>query len=577
MTREGLDIDHVLCRALAPPPDALIESGIENAYARFRLRRVSIVPARADAVAASHAHHWWKPAVTLATAAALIALAIGLPFSTRDTGIGVLEAADGSLYRVTNGNRIPIRAGDRIEAQDTLRVDGAGAAVLALQGGSKVEMRPETELALDRKDNAVTIHLNTGSIIGNGVAPAQGQVFVRTKDVTVSTDGAVSVVSALSDRSRVGAIQGDVRVREASLERILRPGEQVSTDRTLTPGPLKEEIAWSRNRDSYQRILDAFAKGMAQTAGPPASVATQPGQAAPAFEAASVKPCDPNALPETPAGARGGGPNSFQVTPGRLNALCMTVATLIRTAYGLGTLTGGDAPDFQYDRIYGLGRAGSVQIRGGPDWVRNEPYTIEAVGKDGGDPRTLAGPMLRDLLERRFKLAAHVETEHVSGFALIVQPGGPKLVPVDADACTPLAMGPNGGAIDRRIIERVRRGEPPACGLAILGTGADMTAVGGALTMSNLVRTLTDILGSRVIDRTNIPDDVRFNLVFEFALDERTAGPLGGRGRGSATGEPSTAADVFTALKEQLGLALESAKAPRGYIVIDRLERPDAN
>jgi len=34
---------------------------------------------------------------------------------------------------------------------------------------------------------------------------------------------------------------------------------------------------------------------------------------------------------------------------------------------------------------------------------------------------------------------------------------------------------------------------------------------------------------------------------------------------------------IFTALQEQLGLKLESGKAPVDAIVIDRIERPSAN
>ena len=45
------------------------------------------------------------------------------------------------------------------------------------------------------------------------------------------------------------------------------------------------------------------------------------------FEEASVRPCDPDNLPETLEGARGGGANSFRMTPGRTYALCMTLAT----------------------------------------------------------------------------------------------------------------------------------------------------------------------------------------------------------------------------------------------------------
>ena len=41
-------------------------------------------------------------------------------------------------------------------------------------------------------------------------------------------------------------------------------------------------------------------------------------------------------------------------------------------------------------------------MRGGPDWVRSELYTIEAVAGGPADAQTMRGPMLRALLERRF-------------------------------------------------------------------------------------------------------------------------------------------------------------------------------
>ena len=123
----------------------------------------------------------------------------------------------------------------------------------------------------------------------------------------------------------------------------LRPGEQVSTSRTVAARPVKEEIAWSRQADAHLAILAAFEKGMAATAGPLSPFGgyvrfrpggpTRPGsrdEPKPQFEEASIRPCDPDNVPAAPAGARGGGANSFQMTPGRTHVLCMTLATIIR-------------------------------------------------------------------------------------------------------------------------------------------------------------------------------------------------------------------------------------------------------
>ena len=158
--------------------------------------------------------------------------------------------------------------------------------------------------------------------------------------------------------------------------------------------------------------------------------------ARPQFEEASIRTCDPDNIPEPPAGARGGGANSFQMTPGRTHALCLTLATIIREAYGLWA--GRGVPHLGgrvvCNAVYGLGVENGRRVRGGPDWVRSERYTIDAVADGATDAAIMSGPMLRDLLERRFKLKLHVETEQIPAFAIVVAPGGLKM---KEGTCTP--------------------------------------------------------------------------------------------------------------------------------------------
>ena len=88
--------------------------------------------------------------------AVLVAAAGWLGVSRRDQGVyAVLETADGSVYRISDGNDVPIHAGDRIGAQETVRSNGGAGAVLALADGSHVEMRSQSELSLERADDGV--------------------------------------------------------------------------------------------------------------------------------------------------------------------------------------------------------------------------------------------------------------------------------------------------------------------------------------------------------------------------------------------------------------------------------------
>src|SRR4029453_12330578 len=117
-------------------------------------------------------------------------------------------------------------------------------------------------------------------------------------------------------------IEGEAEVREGAIEKTLHPGEHLSTSPTLDARPLTEAIAWSRNADRHLAILAVFAKGIATTAGaltplneaaPRQSDSGQrAGAAGPAFEEASVRLCDPNALPQTRAGHGPGDPAAFR-------------------------------------------------------------------------------------------------------------------------------------------------------------------------------------------------------------------------------------------------------------------------
>jgi uncharacterized protein (TIGR03435 family) len=81
----------------------------------------------------------------------------------------------------------------------------------------------------------------------------------------------------------------------------------------------------------------------------------------------------------------------------------------------------------------------------------------------------------------------------------------------------------------------------------------------------------------QVLDKTGSAD--KFNFVLEYVIDENTPGPLD-RFLQQAAPEPAgvpRGQTIFAALEEQLGLKLEPARAPREFIVIDRVERPSPN
>jgi uncharacterized protein (TIGR03435 family) len=214
------------------------------------------------------------------------------------------------------------------------------------------------------------------------------------------------------------------------------------------------------------------------------------------------------------------------------------------------------------------------QIVGGPNWIASDRFDI--VAKAAGDvpPPTpgVAGPMqlmMRTLMADRFKLTLHNEQREMPIYALVLAKAdgklGPQLKPSTTD-CAAL-MG-----------AAARRGGPPPppsfnepmqCGMRVF-PGA-LSA--GGFPLSQLTQFLSSTVQRIVVDRTGLTGN--FDLNMTWTPDQMPQG----RGDPPPGAPPLPAIDpngpsIFTAVQEQLGLKLESTKAPVDVLVIDRAEHP---
>jgi len=149
--------------------------------------------------------------------------------------------------------------------------------------------------------------------------------------------------------------------------------------------------------------------------------------------------------------------------------------------------------------------------------------------------------MLQSLLADRFKLVVRHVTKEVPGYALVPGKGGPKLqtsAPEDQPA-----MG-------------VRRLVDPSGQVA-------NKMVGRKMEMRDLAFLLVMTTHRPVLDRTGLTGQFSFDLDFA-PFDTDTAAD-------------SSAPSLFTAIQEQLGLRLDTTKAPLDSLVIERAERPSEN
>jgi uncharacterized protein (TIGR03435 family) len=180
---------------------------------------------------------------------------------------------------------------------------------------------------------------------------------------------------------------------------------------------------------------------------------------------------------------------------------------------------------------YGGSRADFLGL---PRWATTETFDITARGNAASMEETIA--MLRTLLRDRFSLRLHRE-EQVGGAYTItrVTPGrlGPQLRPSSSD-CSPKAW----------CTGRLTRGNN-------VGTGVAWDAV--------LERIKVAAGGRQLVDQTGISGHFDFELKWSPGLN--------------ATPDDAEV-DIFQALREQLGLKLESTQAPKSVWVIDQIERP---
>src|SRR5204862_5316461 len=124
-----------------------------------------------------------------------------------------------------------------------------------LADGSLIEMRANSEMAIEAADDGVRIRLDAGSVIVTAAKQQKGHLYVQTKDVIVSVVGTVFLVNAEEAGSRVAVIQGEVHVQQGETLKKLLPGEQVATVPTMEAIAVSEEISWSRESSALQALL----------------------------------------------------------------------------------------------------------------------------------------------------------------------------------------------------------------------------------------------------------------------------------------------------------------------------------
>ena len=276
------------------------------------------------------------------------------------------------------------------------------------------------------------------------------------------------------------------------------------------------------------------------------------------FDVASIKPN--NADPRTANSNFPPGPGDVYVpNGGYLNATNFPLFLYILFAYKL-----------QGNQVQYL----QPQL---PSWVMNERFDIQA--RASGNPtKDDMRMMMRSLLAERFKFKIHIEKRDLPVLAFVLaKPGtlGPSLrLHADDSSCPTTASSPDAPASKSTAVpgQIIEGGFPALCN-GIFNTTPKVDthiALGGRnVTLAFIADAVSAGagLGRPMVDQTGVAAKVDFLIEF-------TPQP---RGTPAAADDSLDTLSITQALREQLGIKLESKKAPMDVLVVDHIEHPSEN
>jgi len=202
-----------------------------------------------------------------------------------------------------------------------------------------------------------------------------------------------------------------------------------------------------------------------------------------------------------------------------------------------------------------------------PDWAKSKHFEIQAraAGHPTKDQMRL---MMQSLLADRFKLALHFETQETQVLVMtLTKPGkmGPRLrLHADGPPCNVVAPHTPGSTVTFDMF--------PCRSYMAINMPDNVLLAGARNTTAELMGAFFTNVGHMrpIVDRTGIAGNIDFSMMY---TPEK---------RGAAAGSADASVDLpettfEQAVKDQLGLKLEPAKAPLQIPVIDHVEMPSEN
>ena len=204
------------------------------------------------------------------------------------------------------------------------------------------------------------------------------------------------------------------------------------------------------------------------------------------------------------------------------------------------------------------------KVVGGPSWLEMDRFDVFAKVPADTAPDALK-PMLRSLLEDRFKLVAHKDTKPVPTYVLTVgkKPQLKEAEGTEETGCKPQSA--SGAPAEGGI--RLNMGNANGTTTTLnLGPGMTIQFLCRNMTMAAFAAALRGMMGSSlgtnaVLDQTGLKGNWNFDVKWSLQM----FGPM--------MPNSGDRISVFEAVEKQLGLKLEEKQIPTSVIVVDSVNR----
>lgn len=220
--------------------------------------------------------------------------------------------------------------------------------------------------------------------------------------------------------------------------------------------------------------------------------------------------------PSDPAGRNQG----FQIRGQHVKVTRQDVETMMMFAYGVH----------------------AKQIVNAPDWAKSDRFDVDGVPDVKGEPNLKQmQSIVQDLLETRFGLKFHREKREMTAYVVRVEKGGAKIEKSKSDPLRPPDQSGNGSGGHKQFMKFTNN------------------------SLNDFAFGMQYFMDKPVVNQTGLDGRYDFELTWNPNPD---------------VASETTEADVpgiFTAMKEQIGLRMDTEKTQVDVLVVDAVSKPSEN